>query len=149
MESKIEISDKDKYEVLKTLLIENEKDLIFWRERSWKFTSWLIGGFVALSGLSFFVKNAYALSFVIGGLAIFGTIYLVKNYNTYSNRLKYRVRIETALRFFECGAYIVNETLLPPEYKNSHPTVKGSGTFIAMIWIIAIATIITTILGGM
>jgi len=73
MESKIEFSDKDKYEILKYLLIETHKELIFWSERSWKFTNWLIGGFVALSGLSFVAKNSYALSFVIGGLAIVGT----------------------------------------------------------------------------
>ena len=148
MESKIKISDEEKYDILKTLLVENAKELIFWRERSWKFLSWIIGGVVALSSMSFFVENAYTLSFVIGGLAIAATIYLIKNHATYSDKLKYRMRIETALRFFEQSAYISDEALLPPDYKNPQPTLlKGSGMFIAIIWIIAIATIVMTILG--
>jgi hypothetical protein len=89
------------------------------------------------------------VSFVIGGLAIVGTIYLIKNYNRYSNTLKYRVRIEIALKFFEPDAYITNETLLPPEFKNIQASWKGSGSFIVMIWIIAIITIVATIFGGM
>ena len=59
------------------------------------------------------------------------------------------MHIETALGFYEQGAYTANETLWPLEYKHPNPTKEGSGSFIAMIWIIAIATIVTTILGGM
>lgn len=149
MDNKVEILDKDKYEVLKTLLIENGKELTFWRERTWKFTNWLIGSFIALSGLSFFIQKAYTLIFLINGLATVGTIYLLKNYKTYSNRLRLRVRIEMALKFFEPGVYITNEALLPPEYQNPYVTWKGSGVFIAMIWIVAIATIGAIILASM
>jgi hypothetical protein len=97
--------------------------------------------------LVFFVKNALTLSFVIISLVIVGTVYLIKNYNTYKKRLEIRVRIEKALGFFEKNKYISNEALLPPEiYQKPKPTWKGSGVFIAMIWVVALATLMAIFL---
>lgn len=138
MASRIYLSGKDKCDALKCVLIETQKELIFWSDRSWIFTTWLISGFVALAGLSLFAKNAYAISTLIVGLALVGTIYLVKNFYKYKYALKHRVRILEALRFFEDDAYISEEELFNKDDENLKASWKGTGAFILMIWIMAI-----------
>ncbi len=94
--------DDKKLEVLKTLLLENNKELVFWRERNWRVLRDVSGGFIALAGLSLFIRESASivLLVVVIGIAYVARQYLMKNYEVYENLITVRDKIANALLLY-------------------------------------------------
>lgn len=142
------LDDKQKFEILKSAYTERKKEVEFWRERSWKVTSWLIGIFLAFSAAVKAIpddKFVYLL-FQLMALSGIATIYLHKNYKVYSERWQRLADIEEALNFFEKGVYINDNSLNPPELRKPKVTYKGTAFFITSIWLMAISSLVLVVL---
>lgn len=148
MEPKINLQEENKLDVIKFLIAENNKELVFWRERNWSALKVTIGSYIALSGVSFFKEGAYPLIFLVLGIAVLATIYLHKNYKRYNKLCKVRSRLEASLSLFELGIFIEGQTLLPIEMKEAQAAKSGSYAFIAAIWVIALAASLAIALNG-
>ena len=135
--------DDKKLEVLKTLLLENNKELVFWRERNWRVLRDVSGGFIALAGLSLFSERAsIVLLVVVIGIAYVARQYLMKNYEVYENLITVRDKIANALLLYETNIFIPSEPLLSKNQTlgEKETDIRGTGSFIKATWIIAIAT---------
>jgi hypothetical protein len=135
--------DDKKLEVLKTLLLENNKELVFWRERNWRVLRDVSGGFIALAGLSLFSERAsIVLLVVVIGIAYVARQYLMKNYEVYENLITVRDKIANALLLYETNIFIPSEPLLSKNQTlgEKEADIRGTGSFIKATWIIAIAT---------
>ena len=136
------LSDDQKFAILKEAYLEQRKEVAFWRERSWKVTSWIIGLFLAISAASIFAEAKHPILILpMIALSVAATFYLHKNYRVYSGRWQNVGRIEQALAFFHEGEYIPAETLLPAEMKTPRVTYAGTAFFIGSIWIVALSTV--------
>lgn len=143
----INLSDDQKFEILKEVYIEQRKEISFWRERSWKVTTWLIGLMLAVSGAAIFFDAKYPIILIpLLALSIIATMYLHKNYEVYSERWERLAAVEEALRFFDENVYVQGKSLHPPELKKPTVTYKGTAFFIAAIWIMAISTAVAMLL---
>lgn len=136
--------DDKKLEVLKTLLLENNKELVFWRERNWRVLRDVSGGFIALAGLSLFIRESASivLLIVVIGIAYVARQYVMKNYEVYENLITVRDKIANALLLYETNIFIPSEPLLSKNQTlgEKEADVRGTGSFIKATWIIAIAT---------
>ncbi len=136
--------DDKKLEVLKTLLLENNKELVFWRERNWRVLRDVSGGFIALAGLSLFIKESVSivLLVVVIGIAYVARQFLMKNYEVYENLITVRDKIANALLLYETNIFIPSEPLLSKNQTlgEKEADIRGTGSFIKATWIIAIAT---------
>ena len=136
--------DDKKLEVLKTLLLENNKELVFWRERNWRVLRDVSGGFIALAGLSLFIRESVSivLLVVVIGIAYVARQYLMKNYEVYENLITVRDKIANALLLYETNIFIPSEPLLSKNQTlgEKEADIRGTGSFIKATWIIAIAT---------
>ncbi len=136
--------DDKKLEVLKTLLLENNKELVFWRERNWRVLRDVSGGFIALAGLSLFIKESVSivLLVVVIGIAYVARQFLMKNYEVYENLITVRDKIANALLLYETNIFIPSEPLLSKNQTlgEKETDIRGTGSFIKATWIIAIAT---------
>ncbi len=130
------------FELLKILREENNFELRFWRERSWNAMKLIITAFLGLAGASLFKEKSAALGFLVVGLAVVGTLYLRKNFMRYQERRVIGARIDTAMGFFEKGRFLPEDGLLPGDMKEPKAAKAGSGSFIAAVWIIALATLL-------
>ena len=79
-------------------------------------------------------------------LSIGGTIYLVKNYRNYRDRLQLFCYLEEALLLFEDNEYIEDRSVIPKDRLARKPTWRGQGTFIVIVWIVAIAAWLSMLL---
>lgn len=139
---RIELTDKDKLEILKVAYAEVRKEIGYIRQKSWKVTTWVIGVYFALSGGTILLnRHENILILPVLGLAIVASIYQHENYKTYCDRWNRLGEIEDALGFFEKGIYIESSSLLPEEKKKPKVTYKGTAFFILAIWIMAISVI--------
>ena len=129
-----------KYDLLKTLYLENNKELIFWRERNWNTMKLVISADVALAGLATFKGAPVLLSSLVIALAIVSSVYLRKNYGRYQEKRLSGARIEKALELFDSGAFM-SESVLPQEYSQPKADWRGSYSFIAAIWFVALAAV--------
>ena len=142
----INLSDDQKFQILKEAHIEQRKESSFWRERSWKVTTWLIGLMLAVSGVTMFSNAKYPIVLIpFFCLSIIATIYLHKNYKRYSQAWDRVLAIEDALGFSEENVYVQGKSLLPAKLRMK-PTYKGTGSFIAAIWVMAISTALALLL---
>jgi hypothetical protein len=92
-----------KYDLLKALYLENQKELGFWRERSWATLKLVVTADVAIAGLALFKTAPLALSGLVIALAAVSSVYLYKNYQRYQERRTIGSRIENALGLFDPG----------------------------------------------
>jgi len=137
---KLQIKDSEKVEILRQLLPQFWNEAIHWREDSWRFTIWLVGTFIVLSGISIFSQRGLLFaSLMLLALSIGGTIYLIKNYHNYKDRLRLFCCLEEALLLFEDNEYIEGRSVIPKDKLTRSPTWRGQGIFILIIWIVAIA----------
>ena len=137
----IKLKEDEKVEILRQILPQFWNEAIHWREDSWRFTTWLVSAFLVIAGASVYTnKGLLFAALILLALSIGGTIYLLKNYKSYQNRIKLFVQVEEALLFFEDDAYIKERSLLPKELLNQKITWRGQGTYIGIIWIVAIAS---------
>lgn len=148
MKPRVQLKDDSKLDVIKFLITENNKELVFWRERNWSALKVTIGSNVALAGVSYFKSGSYPLIFIVVGIAILATIYLLKNYRRYQERKEVGARLDFALSLFEDDVFITGESLLPEKMKSPMAAKAGSYSFIAAIWIIAFATSAAILLAG-
>lgn len=139
MKPNIELQEENKLDIIKFLIGENNKELVFWRERNWSALKVTVGSYVALAGVSYFKNGAYPLIFLVIGIAVLSTIYLHKNYKRYQERRDIGTRLEAALSLFENDIFIQNDSLLPSKLKMPKAAKSGSYAFIAAIWVIAVA----------
>lgn len=146
MKSKIDLQDDKKLDVIKFLIGENNKELVFWRERNWSALKVTVGSYIALAGVSYFKNGAYPLIFLVIGIAILSTIYLHKNYKRYQERRNIGARLEGALNLFEKDIFIQKDSLLPSKFKAPKAAKSGSYAFITAIWVIAIAATVAIML---
>jgi UDP-N-acetylmuramyl pentapeptide phosphotransferase/UDP-N-acetylglucosamine-1-phosphate transferase len=143
----INVSDDQKFQILKEAYIEQRREISFWRERSWKVTTWLIGLMLAVSGVAIFFNAKYPIILIpLLALSIIATIYLHKNYKVYSERWERLAAVEDALGFFDQNVYVQGKSLHPPELRKPTVTYKGTGFFIAAIWVMAISTALAMLL---
>ena len=129
-----------KYDLLKTLYLENNKELIFWRERNWNTMKLVIGADVVLAGLAIFQGAPVQLSILVIALAIISSIYLHKNYGRYQEKRLTGARIEKALELFDGGVFMA-ESVLPQEFSQPRADRRGSYSFITAIWLVAVAAV--------
>ena len=142
------IDDKNKVEILRTLLSQFWTEVIHWREDSWRFTGWLVSTFIILSGISVFrQQGTFFASAILLVLSVGGTIYLIKNYYNYVDRLKLFRNVEEASLLFEENAYIQGKSILPKEKLHSLPTWRGTLIYIGIIWFVAGAACLSMWLG--
>lgn len=137
----MKLSEDQKFAILKEAYLETRKEAVFWRERSWKVTTWIIGLFLAISGGSIFAEAKHPILILpMIALSAVATIYLHKNYMRYAGRMQIAAQIEKALAFFEKGEYIPDETLLDADKSGPPVTYLGTAFFMASIWIVALST---------
>lgn len=136
------MSDNDKrQQLLVTLYLENNKELVFWRERNWATLKLVVGAYIALTGLSVFNGAPKALAFLVVALAIVSTLYLHKNFGRYQERRNIGARIEKALQLFDDGVFLSDDSLLPKPLGEPKAAILGSYSFILAIWLVAIAAV--------
>jgi hypothetical protein len=134
------LDPKDKLEILRLLLVENNKELVFWRERNWIALRDTVAGLVALAGISRIRPDAnYALVAVALTVAVFATLYLHKNFARYQQKLADGARFEEALSVYALDTFLPSRSLLPESYRNPKANTRGSYVFIATIWVITAA----------
>ena len=140
---RLKIEDSDKVAILRELLPQFWSEATHWREDSWRFTRWLVGSFIVVSGISVFSEKGLAFaSLILLALSIAGTLYLFKNHRGYADRLELFCYVEEALLLFEDGEYLRDKSVIP---KTKHPKMRkgptwwGQGVYIGMIWLVAIA----------
>ena len=144
---KLQIKDSEKVEILRQLLPQFWDEAVHWREDSWRFTRWLVSTFILLSGISIFSEKGLLFSaLMLLALSIGGTIYLVKNYHNYRDRLRLFCYLEEALLLFEDNEYIEGRSVIPKDRLTRKPTWRGQGTFIVIVWIVAIAAWLSMLL---
>lgn len=139
----MKLTDDQKFEILKVAYEERRKELAFWRERSWKVTSWMVGVFLAFSAGATTIpgdKFPYLLIPLLV-LSLVATVYLRKNYKVYRELWIRLADVEEALGFFESGVYVPEKSLNPPDLRVPTVTYKGTAFFIAAIWVTAIASV--------
>ena len=142
----INLSDDQKFQILKEAYIGQRKEIYFWRERSWKVTTWLIGLILAASGAAIFFNAKYPIILIpLLALSIIATIYLHKNYKVYSERWSRLAAVEEALGFFVQDVYVEGKSLHPPELRKPAITYKGTAFFIAAIWVMAISMVLAVL----
>jgi hypothetical protein len=127
--------------LLTTLLHENTKELVFWRERNWATLKLVVGAYIALTGLSIFDGASNALILLVLALALVSTVYLRKNFRRYQERREVGARIERALGLYEKGKFLPDDSLLPERFAQPMASWKGSGSFIFAVWAVALAAI--------
>ena len=143
----INLTDDHKFQILKEAYLAQRKEISFWRERSWKVTTWLIGLMLAVSSAAVFFNTKYPIILVpLLGLTIIATIYLHEKYKVYCDRWQRLAIIEEALGFFEQNVYIQRGVLYPPESREPKVNYRGTAFFIGAIWIMAISTIFAILL---
>lgn len=137
----IKLKEDEKVEILRQILPQFWNEAIHWREDSWRFTTWLVSAFLVIAGASVYTnKGLLFAALILLALSIGGTIYLLKNYRSYQDRIKLFVQVEEALLFFEDDAYIKGRSLLPKDRLSQKITWRGQGTYIGIIWIVAVAS---------
>ena len=137
----LKLKDTEKVEILRQVLPQFWNEAIHWREDSWRFTTWLVSAFLVIAGASIYSNRGLLFAaLILLALSLGGTIYLRKNYKSYQDRLGLFLRVEKALLFFEEDAYIEGQSLLPKVALNKKITWLGQGTYIGIIWIVAIAS---------
>ena len=137
----MDLSNEQKFEILKEAYIEQRKEINFWRDRSWKVTTWTVATLLAVLAVIIKYEITYMVQILIPIAALSGvvTIYLNKNYNVYCERWERLAEVEEALGFFCKGVFIQDKSLLPEHLRKPKVTYKGTGFFIAAIWIIYIS----------
>jgi hypothetical protein len=136
----LKLKDTEKVEILRQVLPQFWNEAIHWREDSWRFTTWLVSAFLVIAGASIYSnKGLLFAALILLALSISGTIYLLKNYRSYQDRLGLFIQVEEALLFFEDNAYLEGRSLLPKDRLKQKITWRGQGTYIGIIWIVAIA----------
>lgn len=136
----VRLEDKDKLELLKVLLLENNKQLVSWRERNWIALRDTVGGLIAIAGISRFASGAErALVIAALTLAAFATVYLTKNFKRYQELRNHSARLEEALSLYVKGAFLPLEGLMPESYRFPKADWRGSYIFIAAIWLVTAA----------
>ena len=143
----VNLTDENKFEILKEAYIEQRKEISFWRERSWKVTMWLVSLLLAVSGAATFLDEKPPVILIpLFALSIIATIYLDKNYRVYCERWERLGSIEKALGFFEEDVYIPGISLLSSKLEKPQITYKGTGFFISAIWVMAISTAVAILI---
>ena len=140
------LSETQKFDLLKTMYVETNKELAIGRERNWNTMKLAIGANVAIAGVTAFTDSPPAFIFLVLSLALVASIYLNKNFTWFKEKRAARVRIEKALSMFEESAFISGETLLPAHFENAEAIKAGTYSFVAAIWIVAIATMASILL---
>ena len=118
----MQIAEKDKVNILINLLNERYNASHKIRERSLKFTIWILGFAIAflwilLNETSFTFPQKWILTFlviVIGGIAFWFLIALEKGLNNNRNVM---IDLEDVLGCYKKGTYIASKTIYPNEYK--------------------------------
>ena len=137
----VKLKDDEKVDILRQVLPQFWNEVVHWREDSWRFTTWLVSAFLVIAGASVYTnKGLLFAALILLALSVGGTNYLLKNYRSYHDRLKLFVQIEEALLFFEEDVYIKGRSLLPKDLLNQKVTWRGQGTYIGIIWIVAVAS---------
>lgn len=137
----LKIEDEKKVDILMDLLPQFWKEAVHWRDDSWRFTRWIITLFVSIAGISIFTtKNLMFFTPIFIVLLIGSTLYLIKNYYNYRDRLKLFYSIEEALMIFEEGVYKKDSVIPKNKLKKEPIFVKGQGIYILFIWIVGIAS---------
>lgn len=148
MQSNLNLDDEKKLDVLKFLITENNKELVYWRDRNWNTLKLAVGSYIALSGASYFKEGAYPLVLLVIGIAIISTVYLNKNFKRYQEKRDMGTRLEAALCLFTDDAFLKDTSLYPKEFMTPKAAKSGSYSFIAAIWIVAAASVVSMILSA-
>ena len=140
------LSNDQKVEIVTKLYEDQRKEAVFWRERNYKITTWLVGLLLAVSAAAIYADARYPIVLVpLFSLAIIGTIYLSKNFRRYSEVSSRLAQVQEALKLFEDGTYLPNVPLFEKRLRHVRPDRRGTGSFIAAIWVIAISTAIAVV----
>jgi len=118
----MKIYNKDKMNILLNLLNERYNASHKIRERSLKFTIWILGFAIAfvwilLNEASFTLPQKWVLTFlviVIGGITFWFLYALEKGFD---NNRKVMIDLEDVLGCYKKSAYIASKTIFPSEYK--------------------------------
>lgn len=119
----MEIKDEDKVNVVLSLLRERYNASHKMRERSARFTIWIVGlaftviWFLLLKGPTFTSSQKLALAVlvaVIGGLAFWHQVAVDKGFHRNRSTI---ITMEEALGAYKEGLYADQKTLLPAEYR--------------------------------
>ena len=139
----VKLSNAEKVGILRQVLPQFWNEAVHWREDSWRFTTWIVSSFVLIAGASVATdKGRFFAALILLALSFGGTRYLRKNYESYHDRIKLFVQVEEALLFFEDNAYIKGRSLLPKDLLQPKITTVGQNTYIFIIRITAIASLV-------
>lgn len=84
----VKLKVNEKVEILRQILPQFWNEAIHWREDSWRFTTWLVSAFLVIAGASVYTnKGLLFAALILLALSLGGTIYLLKNYKSYQNRI--------------------------------------------------------------
>ena len=123
------LTDDQKFEILKVAYEERRKEVAFPRERSLKVASWMVGVLLAFSASTTAINSEKALYLLISLLAltIVVTFYLLNNHKIYRERWARAADVEEALQFFDVGVYITNKSLNDPAVPDIPlgPVIRG------------------------
>ena len=139
------LTDDQKFKILKVAYEERRKEVVFPRERSLKVTSWMIGVFLAFSAGTTAIRGdklSYLLLLIpLLLLSAVVTAYLYDNHKTYCERWTRVADVEEALQFFEDGVYLTSKSLNEPDLRNPKVKFLGTVVYITAIWFSAMASV--------
>jgi hypothetical protein len=142
----LNLNDEQKFQLLKEVYIEHRKEVKYWPEHSWKVTIWLISLMITISASTLFVEVKTTILFPVVVLTVLASLYLNKNYITYTNRWRFLADIENALGFFEKNIYIEGDALYKPEFRTPKVTYDGTVFFILAMSMMAFSVILIVLL---
>ena len=146
----MEFTDVDNANILQNLLNERYIASHKMRERSLKFTLWLLGyvaildSWLVISGSSLFLNQKIALTILTLTITTLTLFFLHDIEKGFIFNRKIIIKIEDALGFYEVNRFIKSDTILPRDYKKLHNSYfKGHfSTINAWIILVFLLTII-------
>lgn len=131
------LSNDQKFEILKITYQERRKEIAFPRDRSFQVTSWMVSIFLALSAGTTAISNKLSSCLIIPlfALCAITTFYLHRNHKVYCERLNRVADIEEALQFFENGAFVKEKSLNPSDLRIPKVTCSGTLVYVFAIWV--------------
>jgi hypothetical protein len=138
--------EKHQVDILKTLYTQQQSTAHILREKISKISTGAIGLLVVIDGWLITNKQDLASSHVtmlmisiciIVWVALYG---IYSRYKEFSAVARLIVRIEMAMKIYESGAYIDNESLYPSEFKNlgKKGYEHGKNIFLSQAYILGV-----------
>jgi Ca2+/Na+ antiporter len=140
------INDDEKISVLINMLNERYKAEHNMRDRSVNFTKWILGLGIALLWILLLKTdlNSFTKFFSSAFIVIYSALsfwFLLEICKGFKNNRNIIIRLENALRLYEKGDYLNNETILPQEYKKPYSKKRVPSHFLSLYGLLLILAV--------